>query len=107
MSEDLEEFLNLSTSDEQVKQIAWLIWGAVVSTSRAFKKVAVKIDPETQRVFLSVELYWWAKSKRLEILRKYWLAKADRKCQPHVPTGWKKLIYYKVESNVRTDKRDD
>jgi len=101
--EELEDYMNLATSDEQVEQVAYLIWGAVASTTRAFKKVDVKIDPDTQRVFLSVELYWWARSKKLSLLRRYWLAKAERKCGLHVPTGWKNLIYYKGSDDRQTE----
>jgi len=96
MREELETHLNLiSGGDEVVKQVTYLIWGAVVSTTRAFGRVKIKIDPETQRVFLAIELRWWARSNRLLKIHKYWLAKAERKCKPHIPAGWKSLFYYR------------
>jgi len=85
----------ISDSGQAAEQIAYLIWGAVVSTTMAFGKVEIRIDPKTQRVFLAIELRRWARIKKMELFRRYWLAKADRKCSPFVPTGWKKLLYYK------------
>ena len=98
---DIREELNYQTSDEMVSQMAYIIWGAVASTTRAFYKVSMRIDPLTKRIFLSVRLRWWAKWKKLELFRKYWLAKAERKAKRHIPEGWKELIYYERGGNAK------
>ena len=90
--------MNLSTSDEMVSQVAFTIWAPIVSSSWAFKKVNVKVDPETHRIFACIHLHWWARSNKVRLLRRYWIAKAERKSAPFIPTGWKILIYYEKGS---------
>jgi len=99
MNEELINYMNLNTSDEMVRQVAYFIWGSAIATTRAFKSVEIKIDPKTRRIFISVTLYWWANFKKAEVLRRYWLAKAERRCQRHVPEGWRILLYYKKGGN--------
>ena len=93
--ETLKMDLNLATSDQMVDQVAFIIWSSVVSTTIAFNKVEVKFDSDNQRIFISINLKWWARIRKFEILRKYWLAKAERRGGPHIPSGWKSLFYYK------------
>jgi len=97
--EDLETELN-SISAKNVGSfqmgdtLTFLIWGAVVATTRAFKKVSLKIDTNTNRIFISVQLAWWAKFPRLSKFRDLWLRKAESACKSIVPEGWRTLVYY-------------
>lgn len=92
---DLNEAVaKLANQQTMVELTTEMIWGAVVTTTRAFDKVTIRIDPATSRVFISIKLRWWAKWKRAELLRKIWLARAEQRCKPHVPEGWRTLIYY-------------
>ena len=88
---------NTISGDDMANQAAEIIWGSVATASRAFEKVKVKIDPTSRRIFLAISLRWWAKHKRFEMFRKYWMAKAERKSKPFIPPGWKPLIYYQLE----------
>jgi len=96
--EALEASLNVTSSDQMASEISFVIWSAVVSTTRGFGKVAINIDPRTHRVFVKIGLRWWSKSKKLEPLRKYWLVKAERKAEKFIPTGWNSLFYYDRET---------
>jgi len=96
--EQLSEYLGIKSQDDMIEQVSYLIWGAVVTTTKAFAKVEIKIDSNSNRIFISIGLRWWAKFKRFELLRKYWLAKAERRASKHVMNNWKSLIYYKEVS---------
>jgi hypothetical protein len=85
----------ISSADEMVEQMSFMIFGAVVTTTKAFGDVEIKLNSESQRVFISITLRWFARIKRLESFRKYWLAKAERRAQKYVPKGWRMLCYYK------------
>ena len=74
------------------------IWGAAVTTTRAFEKVVLKVDTNTNRIFISVQLRWWARFKRFDLLKKAWLTRAEQRVKEQVPEGWKFLIYYEKES---------
>ena len=91
----MDELTPTISGDDMANQAAELVWGSVATTTRAFEKVEVKIDPGSRRVFLSISLRWWARHKRFELFRKYWMAKAERRSKPFIPSGWKPLIYYK------------
>lgn len=99
MSEELREDLNnvvgkISVQQDMVEMTNYAIWGAVVTTTRAFDQVSLKVDPATSRVFVSIKLRWWAKWKKADTLRKIWLLRAESRCKEYVPAGWKLLLYY-------------
>jgi hypothetical protein len=71
-----------------------MIYGSIVTTTKAFNGVEIKIDPQTQRIFAKVRLRWWAKIKRMNRLRRYWITKAEKESLKFVPVGFKLLIYY-------------
>lgn len=98
-SEELREELNdtvgkMSTQHTMLEMTNYAIWGAVVTATRAFDVVSLKVDPATCRIFVSIKLRWWAKFKRGEVLRKIWLVRAEQRCKEHVPEGWRLLLYY-------------
>lgn len=86
---------NLSSPNDMVEQISYMIFGAVATTTRAFGKIEVKLDANTQRVFVSIETRWFAKHEKMKKIRDYWLAKAERKALKMAPKGWSVLAYYK------------
>lgn len=103
MHDDLEERMNeaasrLSQGSEASEITSYAIWGAAVTATRAFDKVVVKIDPNTARIFVAINLRWWSKLKKLEPLRKVWLKRAEARCKQQIPDGWKLLVYYSKES---------
>jgi hypothetical protein len=93
--DEIEQNLNLVSGEQMAEMVSYLIWGSVVSVTRAFSSVAVKIDAITQRVFVCIDLRWWAKMKRLAPIRRYWLVQAEKRSTVHIPQGWRSLYYYK------------
>jgi len=87
----------LSTSDNMVEQMMFMLFGAISTTTKAFGEVEMKLDANSNRIFVAINLRWFAKNKKLESFRKYWLAKAERRAEKFIPKGWKILIYYKQE----------
>lgn len=87
----------VASADDMVERMTYMMFGSVVTTTKGFENVEIKLDADSQRVFIGITLRWFAKYKRLENMRKYWLAKAERRVQKYVPHGWKILIYYKQE----------
>lgn len=85
----------ISSSDEMVEQMGYMIFGAVATTTKAFGNVEIKFNADSQRIFIAISLRWFAKHKKLETFRKYWLAKAERRAEKYIPKGWRPLIYYK------------
>lgn len=96
---DLDEELQnrmpgLGSSQGMVEQISYMIFGAAVTATRAFDKVVVKVEPEVNRIFVSITLRWWANFGRFKPLHAAWLHRAEKRCLEQTPTGWKLLIYY-------------
>ena len=91
----IEEDLNTKMGAmNMAEQVNYAIWGAAVTTTRAFDKVTLTIDPNINRVFVKIKLRWFANSKRLKRLHDAWLARAERRCKEHLPENWKLLVYY-------------
>lgn len=76
------------------EQIAYSIWGAVATATKAFLKAEVKIDVTIQRVFVTVTLKRWAKHPRLKLFHDAWLRKAETRAREFVPQAWRILVYY-------------
>lgn len=70
------------------------LWGAAATTTRAFGNVSLKIDTNSNRIFVAITLRWWARSSRFDFFHRSWLARAERRCQGQMPSGWKLLVYY-------------
>lgn len=85
----------ITDADGMVEQMTYMMFGSVVTTTKGFENVEIKLDAESQRVFICVTVRWFARMKRMEAVRKYWLAKAERRVKKYIPYGWKVLIYYK------------
>lgn len=79
---------------EMVNMLSYAIWGAAVTTTRAFDKVTLKIDADTSRIFVTIQLRWWAKFKKFELLHEAWLRRARKRVEEQTPEGWKVLVYY-------------
>lgn len=99
MGEDLDHEMSqrlgeLSGAHGMAEQISYMIFGAAVTTTRAFEKVVVKVDPDTNRIFVAVTLRWFGKYKKLKPIRAGWLDRATKRCQEQTPTGFKLLVYY-------------
>lgn len=88
----------ISTPFDMSEMLSHNIWGAAVTTTRAFEKVTLKIDTNTNRIFVSINLRWWAKFKKFDLLKKAWLRRAEDRIKEHAPEGWRLLIYYEKES---------
>lgn len=89
-----EAATRISGGFEASEMTSYAIWGAAVTATRAFDKVTVKIDPNTVRIFIAIELRWWARFKKFETLQRVWLARAEKRCKEFAPDGWKLLVYY-------------
>lgn len=79
---------------EMVNMLSYAIWGAAVTTTRAFDKVTLKIDADTSRIFVTIKLRWWAQFDKFKPLQEAWLNRARRRVEEQVPEGWKVLVYY-------------
>jgi hypothetical protein len=84
----------MSASHDVAAQVSYMIFGAAATTTRAFEKVVVKVEPGLNRVFVAITLRWFAKYKKMKPLREAWLRRADQRCKEHAPTGYKVLCYY-------------
>lgn len=76
------------------EQLSYNIWGSVVTTTRAFGKVQIKINPHICMIFIEVKLRWWARSKKLRVLHDIWLKRAEERIESLIPKGWRFLIHY-------------
>ena len=94
--EDLENALSRRGVDESEK-VSYMIWGACMVSTRAFKKAEVKVDLITNRVFVKVYLHWFAKSAKFKKLHDAWLSRARENCKKHTPSGFSLLVYYNKE----------
>ena len=88
-------------------QISYAVWGAVVTSCKAFGRVKLNVHAETNRIFAEIELRWWARMKRLEPFRRFWIKRAEKAAKEYVPNGWRLLVYYAKESNGSDDKRSE
>jgi hypothetical protein len=84
----------ISTPFDMSEMLSYAIWGAVVTATRAFEKVTLRVDTNTNRIFVSIRLRWWAKFDKFKRIQDAWLLRAEERCKPHVPENFKLLIYY-------------
>jgi hypothetical protein len=100
MSEEINKELNdaiakfTGSGQTAAEMQGYAILGAAMTATRAFDKVSLKIDANTQRIFVAITLRWWAKYKKMEKLRQAWLGRAERRCRECLPEGWRLLVYY-------------
>ena len=97
LRDEVEFMLDVATSGNMTEMVSYMIFGSVVTTTKAFESVKVNIDPKTNRVFIPIKLRWWARFKRMEPLRVRWIKQAEANAIKYVPEGWKTLIYYVKE----------
>jgi hypothetical protein len=76
------------------EQMAYSLWGAVVTTTKAFEKAEVRLDANISRVFIAVRVRWWARFDRMKPLREFWIKRAETRAREYLPTGWRLLVYY-------------
>lgn len=94
MREELENKLNMNSSMDMVEQVTYLMYGAVVTSTKAYKGAEIKIDPNTQMIFVKIKVRWWAKFKKFEKIRRYLLNKTEESVSKFVPQGFRLLVYY-------------
>lgn len=95
LRDDLNDVVSrMAPGIDTTEMVSYMIWGAAITTTRAFEGATLKIDPNTNRVFVSIRLRWWAKFGKFKPLRDAWLARAERRCKEHTPEGWRVLVYY-------------
>jgi hypothetical protein len=94
-SQGVDEFVFrlMSSASAMDEQLAYLIWGSVVTTTRAYNSVTINISADTQRVFVAVQLHWWARFKKFGALREIWLRRARERAMKYMPDGWRLLVY--------------
>ena len=86
--------LGISSSSDMVETVSYLIWGAVHTTTRAYKKVTVNISLETKKVFIKITLKWPFKGKKFKKFQDAWLRIAEERAKEFVPEGFKAVYYY-------------
>jgi len=84
----------IASQGGQTDEVSYMIWAAAVSTTRAFDKVSLKVDPNSNRIFVAIKLRWWAKFQKFKILHDSWLRIAEGRCKEVTPDGFKLLVYY-------------
>jgi hypothetical protein len=99
MSDQLRDQLNnltsgIATSMDMSEMLSYSIWGAAVTTTRAFEKVTLRVDTNSNRIFVSVKLRWWATFEKFKRLQDAWLSRCEDRVKEHIPEGWKVLVYY-------------
>lgn len=95
-SQDVNDFMfkMMSSPNLMDEQLAYLIWGSVVTTTRAYESVTININVEIQRIFVSVRLRWWARFKKFDVIKGFWLKRAQERAAKYIPNGWRLLVYY-------------
>lgn len=86
--------LGIGAPSDMAQMVSYNIMGAALSVTRGFEKVRLKADTNTNRVFVSIRLRWWARIFISERRRTRWLNIAEAACREQLPTGWKILAYY-------------
>lgn len=95
MREDLEQALaGITGPTEESARVSYMIWGAAVTTTRAFDSVSLRVDPGTNRVFVKIKLRWFVRSKKFKKLHDAWLSRAEKRCKEYLPENWRMLLYY-------------
>jgi hypothetical protein len=106
VSDVLKDQLNaishgVSSQTEMTEIVSYNIWGAAVTTTRAFDKVTLKLDANTCRVFVCVSLRWWARFDKFKRLQDAWIKHCERRVEECLPTGWKSLVYYEKNNQSK------
>jgi hypothetical protein len=90
----------LSPQNDMAERVSFLIFGAAVTTTRAFDKVSIKIDSNNNRIFVAIRLKWFLSFKKFEKLHHIWLSRAEKRCKEVAPEGWNLLCYYEKDGET-------
>jgi hypothetical protein len=103
-SQGVDEFVFklMSSATAMDEQLAYLIWGSVVTSTRAYESVTININVDTQRVFVAVQLRWWARFERFDAIKEIWLRRAQERAAKYIPQGWRLLVYYERRAQGTT-----
>lgn len=105
LREDLNNVLNrISPGFDTTETVSYMIYGAAITATRAFEGATLKINADSNRVFVAVRLRWWARFRQFRILRDAWLNRAQKRCEQYTPEGWKVLVYYEENEQSREKK---
>ena len=97
------------TSNEQIQQVNYFIFSAVVTVSSAFGNVSVRVEPNVDIIVVKINLRWLARRKLkwlrlhnfMEWQREQWRLEAIEKCKEFVPNGFRLWLYYERDKNGR------
>lgn len=94
MHEDLDLPDALEDLADMHQRVTFMIFGAIITATRAFKSVGIKIHPDAQFIIAKIKLKSFWEHRIFKPLRAIWLARAEDAAKPHTPTGWRLVICY-------------
>lgn len=76
------------------QRVSFMIFGSVVTATRAFKSVKIDVVPKTNLVIAKVRLGGFLRWRIFKPLHLVWLRRAEMAAAEHVPRGWRLLVCY-------------
>jgi len=84
----------LSNPSDMAEHICYLLYGAVVTTTRGFSKVEVKPVLDVKLIFIVIDLRWVVNHHKMKKIHDVWLVRAEKNCKPYIPENFKLRIRY-------------
>lgn len=92
--EDLELPDGFDELTDMQQRVSFMIFGAVVTATRAFRSVKIDVVPKTNLVIAKVRLGGFFRWRIFKLLHLVWLRRAELAAVEHVPKGWRLLVCY-------------
>ena len=94
MYEDLELPEEMGDLSDMHQRVTFMIFGSIITVTRAFLGVGIKIYPTNQIIIAKIKLRPVFGRKIFRVLRTIWLARAEDASKLYTPTGWRLIIFY-------------
>ncbi len=94
-----ENALATVSSNEQIEQVNYMIWGSVATISKAFDNIEVRAESSAMMIIVKIRLRWFAKKNWLlkgfmDWQREQWRKEAIEVCSEFIPNGYRLFLYY-------------
>jgi hypothetical protein len=76
------------------QRVSYMIFGSIVTATRAFEHVTLTVNARVQLVIAKVRLKRIYRYRIFKKLQMAWLYRAEEAAKVHVPAGWRLVICY-------------
>lgn len=76
------------------QQVSYMIFGSIITATRAFEHVSITVNAKIQLVIAKVRLKRIYRPRIFKKLQMAWLYRAEEAAKVYVPAGWRLVVCY-------------